>query len=101
MIRLSSGAARDVDALLAYYEERERPEATAGLLAALERAAARIERTPEIGLPAPRPYPILARTGRLWVKEGAYWIAYAITAPETVIVGVFHERADIPGRAWL
>lgn len=101
MIRLSSGAARDLDALLAYYEERERPEATAGLLAAIERAATRIERAPEAGLPAPRPYPSLARAGRFWVKEGAYWIVYAITASETVIIGVFHERANIPGRAWL
>ena len=29
---------------------------------------------------------------------GRYWIAYSTTAPP-VIVGVFYDTADIPGRA--
>lgn len=97
MIRLSSDAEGNLDALSAYYEERGRPEATAGLLAAIERAAARIERIPDAGLPAPRPYPSLASAGRRWIKEGPYWIAYSTTKPP-VILGVFYETSDIPNR---
>jgi len=97
VIRLSPDAEGHLDALSAYYEERDRPEATAGLLAAIERAAARIERAPEAGLPAPRPYPSLARAGWRWIKEGPYWIVHSTTQPP-VILGVFHEAADIPSR---
>jgi len=97
VIRLSPDAKGHLDALSAYYEDRDRPEATAGLLAAVERAAARIERAPEAGLQAPRPYPSLARAGRRWIKEGPYWIAHSTTQPP-VILGVFHEAADIPSR---
>ena len=97
MIRLSPDAEGHLGALSAYYEDRDRPEATTGLLAAVERAVARIERTPEAGLPAPRPYPSLAHAGRRWIKEEPYWIAYSTTQPP-VILGVFHEAADIPNR---
>ena len=97
MIRLSPDAAGNLDALLAHYEERGRPEATAGLLAAIERASARIERVPGAGLLAPRPSPSLASDGRRWIKEGAYWIAYSTTEPP-VILGVFYKTADIPCR---
>jgi plasmid stabilization system protein ParE len=97
VIRCSPGAAGNLDALLAHYEERGRPEATAGLLTAIERASARIKRTPGARLPAPRPYPSLASDGRRWIKEGTYWIAYSTTEPP-VIPGVFYETADIPRR---
>jgi len=97
VIRLSPRAARDLDALLAYYDAHDRAEAVRNLQAAVARAATRIERDPGAGLPAPRPYPSLARPGRRWIREGVYWISYATTDPP-VISGVFHERADIPGR---
>lgn len=97
MIRLSPRAAQDLDALLAYYDAHDRAEAVRNLQAAVARAAARIERDPGAGLPAPRHYPGLARNGRLWVREGAYWISYTTNDPP-VISGVFHERADIPSR---
>lgn len=48
-------------------------------------------------MPAPRPYPQLARTGRAWIKEGRYWFSYTLEAPP-VIAGVFFETANIPGR---
>lgn len=98
MIRFSPDAENNLDALLASYEERGRPEATAGLFAAIERAAARIERAPDAGLPAPRPYPGRARAGRRLVKEGPYWVTCSLWKP-LVITGLFHERANIPGRA--
>jgi len=97
VIRLSSDAEAHLDALSAYYEDRDRPEATIGLLAAVVQAAARIEHAPEAGLSAPRPYPSLAHLGRRWIKEGPYWIVYSTTRPP-VILGVFHEAADIPSR---
>jgi hypothetical protein len=54
-------------------------------------------REPQAGLAAPRPYPVLAQPGRLWIKAGRYWIAYGIR-PAPAIVAVFHETADIPRR---
>jgi hypothetical protein len=65
--------------------------------ASLERAKARILETPEAGLPAPRPYPSLAKAGRCWIIEGTYWISYSLTTPP-VISGVFYAMADIPNR---
>jgi plasmid stabilization system protein ParE len=71
--------------------------AAAALNAALEVAERRIAEHPEAGLSAPRPYPELARPGRAWIKAGRYWVAYRIKAPP-LIVAVFYEMADIPGR---
>jgi len=48
-------------------------------------------------LPAPRAYPELARPGQAWLKAGRYWIAYGTGTPP-VILAVFFETADIPGR---
>jgi len=64
---------------------------------ALEAAWRQMTTKPETGLPAPRPYPQLARADQAWVKSGAYWICYS-TAPPPVILAVFYETADIPGR---
>lgn len=97
MIEYTPKAARQVAALRAYYLDKDRPEALTKLDAALREAAGRIERDPGAGLPAPRPYPALARQGRVWIKVGRYWIAHSTTAPP-VVVGVFYETADIPSR---
>ena len=94
----STQAAAHVEALQRHYRARNRLEAARNLAAALAEAEARIERDPGAGLPAPRPYPDLARPGRAWTKAGRYWIAYSMTQPP-VILGVFYEAADIPGRA--
>jgi plasmid stabilization system protein ParE len=67
-------AARQVADLQRHYEERGRPEATAALNAALESAERRVAEQPEAGLPAPRPYPELARSGLAWIKVGRYRI---------------------------
>ena len=97
MISLSLEAEAQLDALLTHYERLDRLRATENLLGAMERASERISRRPDAGLAAPRPYPSLAHLGFRWVKEGSYWIAYALRdAP--AIVGVFHESADIPNR---
>jgi hypothetical protein len=48
-------------------------------------------------LPAPRPYPALAKAGRRWLIEGSYWISYSLTTPP-VISGVFYAMSDIPNR---
>jgi hypothetical protein len=48
-----------------------RVEASINLLNALERAKVRIGEEPEAGLPAPRPYPSLAKAGRRWIVEGS------------------------------
>jgi len=97
LIRLSRGAERQLSALLLHYVNLERPEACRALLDAIDRAMARIERDPSNGIPAPRPYPRLARTGELWMKSGRYWIAYSISDPP-IILGVFYDAADIPRR---
>jgi plasmid stabilization system protein ParE len=97
MIALSPEAEAQLDALIAHYEALGRVEASINLLDALERARARIAKKPEDGLPAPRPYPALAKVGRRWIIEGAYWISYSLTTPP-VISGVFYAMADIPNR---
>jgi plasmid stabilization system protein ParE len=97
MIALSPEAEAQLDALIAHYEALDRVEASIKLLDALERAMSRIAADPESGLPAPRPYPALAKDGRRWIVEGSYWISYSLTTPP-VISGVFYAMADIPNR---
>jgi plasmid stabilization system protein ParE len=96
LIGLTARAERQFREVREHYEDRERPDATRGLIAALEAASRKIEKTPAAGLSAPRPYPQLARPDRLWIKVGRYRIAYEPTKP--VIVGVFFETANIPNR---
>jgi plasmid stabilization system protein ParE len=93
----SADAERQIDDLRRHYRARNRPEALRNLIAALVEAEARIERDPTAGLPAPRPYPALARPGRAWIKVGRYWITYSITSPP-VILAVFYATANIPRR---
>jgi len=82
---------------LRHYENRQRDGAARALLAALQAAERWIEERPGAGSPAPRPYPQLAHPGRAWIKSGRYWIAYR-PSPVSVIVAVFYDTADIPGR---
>lgn len=96
MIEYTPEALRQVDALLLYYEERQRDTAVRALLTALEKAELQIERDPSAGLIAPRPYRGLARPDRAWVKADRYWIAYSTTTPP-VIAAVFLETSNIPG----
>ena len=65
------------------------------MAAALREAARNIEIKP--GLPAPRPYPELAKAGHAWAHAGRYWIVFSTTAPP-VIEAVFYDEPDIPGR---
>lgn len=97
MIRLSRRAERQLAELSRHYDRLGRPEARHALLAALRQAAREIEAGPGIVFPAPRPYPGLAVPGRAWVKSGCYWVCYSLTDPP-VILAVFHDAADIPGR---
>ena len=97
MILLTPEARRHVRELYAYYEERDQPEAARALRKALTAASEKITTAPGAGLPAPRPYPRLARPGSTWLKSGRYWIGYQ-TQPTTAIVAVFFETANIPGR---
>ena len=97
MISYTALAARQVAELREHYEREQRLEASRNLGVALDDAERRIEGDPSAGLPAPRPYPTLARAGQAWIKAGPYWICYNIRTP-LVITGVFYERADIPAR---
>lgn len=96
MVELTPQADEQVSRLESHYEALDRVEAVFNLLRAVEAAKARIARAPEAGLPAPRPYPALKKPGRLWLKEGRYWISYSPTKP-LAITGVFFETVDIPG----
>jgi plasmid stabilization system protein ParE len=96
LIPFTRQASKQVADLTTYYEDHGRLDAALNLLAALSHADTRLSRDAQSGLPAPRPYPKLARTGRLWIKEAPNWIAYRLS-PLTIL-GVFHERADIPKR---
>jgi plasmid stabilization system protein ParE len=93
----SREAERQVDDLRRHYDRLNRVGASENLAAALAEAETRIERNPDAGLRAPRPYPKLVRPGCAWLKAGRYWVAYTLTEPP-LIVGVFFETADIPRR---
>ncbi len=97
MIPLSPEAERQLDGLLRHYEALGRLEAAERLFKSLERASRRILLTPDVGLNAPRPYPAAQRLGFRWIKEGRYWIAYTRVS-DPLIVGVFYDAANIPGR---
>ena len=96
MVALTPEADQQVSRLESHYEALNRVEAVLNLLRAVEAAKERIARAPAGGLPAPRPYPDLKKLGRLWLKEGRYWISYNATLPPA-ITGVFFETVDIPG----
>lgn len=96
-VRYSPRAEQQVDALRTHYEDKDRLEAARNLQRALDEVELRIASQPEAGLPAPRPYPELARDGEAWTLAGRYWIVYSATFPP-VILGVFYDAADIPGR---
>jgi hypothetical protein len=97
LIELSLAAREQLDALLLHFGLRERSEAIRSLVAAIDHAEKQIESNTAARLPAPRPYPSLARPGRVWTKAGRYWVAYSPTTPP-VILAVFYDQADIPGR---
>ncbi len=97
MLALSRRAIKDLRDLKLHYESLGRLDAARLLLVALEEAKVRIIAAPETGLPAPRPHPHLRREGRLWLKQGPYWISYKASDPP-VITGVFYATANIPGR---
>jgi plasmid stabilization system protein ParE len=97
VISYTRRAAALISGLLDHYETKERPEAMQGLLRALHDAWAEIENNPAAGLPAPRPYPALARPGQFWVKAGRYWVGFR-RQPALIITAVYYDAADIPGR---
>jgi hypothetical protein len=97
LIALSSRAEKQFDALVRHYEYLSRADAIQNLVAALALASDMIESDPDGGLPAPRPYPELAKRRRAWVKAGRYWVSYRPTTP-TIITGIFFETANIPKR---
>jgi plasmid stabilization system protein ParE len=97
LIEYAPRARGQVIALRRHYESLDRPAALRGLVTALDQAERQIASNPAAGLPAPRPYPRLARPGVAWIKAGRYWISYT-TTPSPVIVGVFYEIANIPRR---
>jgi plasmid stabilization system protein ParE len=90
-------AAQQIKDLLQHYETRERPEAVRALDAAMIAAERLIDSRQAEGLPAPRPYPSIARPGWRWIKSGRYWVGYTVTTPP-LIAAVFYDAADIPSR---
>lgn len=97
MIGYTGEALEQVRALRHRYEALARDAAIRALDRALADSEAKIERAPGTGLPALRPHPQLARPGWAWIKSVRYWVAYR-TGPDPVIVAVFYETANIPGR---
>jgi plasmid stabilization system protein ParE len=98
MTPLSAAAQAALEELTDFYAARGRDRAIDKLAACVEAACRRYPAKRNSFYPAPRPYPQLADLGFRWTKEGPYWIAFAETADGPVLVGVFHEAADIPKR---
>lgn len=91
MIPFTRRAEQQLADLRDHYEDLGRIEAILNLLAAVEEASDVTERDPTAGLPAPRPYPQLARPGWAWIKARRYWFACG-TTPALVITAVFYEN---------
>jgi len=98
LIDYTRRAVEHLSALFDHYEAKERPEAMRNLMEAMRDAWAEIERDPQGGLAAPRPYPELARPGTLWRHSRSYWVAYC-RAPRLAITAIFYDESDIPGRS--
>ena len=96
MIALTPEASAQIDRLEQFYIDKQRPRALRNLGHALAEASLIITNAPESGLPAPRPYAVLATLGLSWLKRGRYWIAYDPSIP--IVAGVFFETDDIPNR---
>jgi plasmid stabilization system protein ParE len=99
VIPLSAAAEGDLDDLTTYYAERGRDRAIERLIGSVEAVCARYLAKRGSFLDAPRPYPALADLGFRRTKEDAYWFAFQETAKGPILVGIYHEAADIPGRA--
>lgn len=97
MIFYTVTAERQLDEFRLHYRRLERLEALRNLDAALDEVEALIDSNHSPGLPAPRPYPELARPGTLWIHAKRYWISYQPTIPP-VITGIFYDEANIPRR---
>jgi plasmid stabilization system protein ParE len=87
-------AERQIDKLTERYEEQGRDAALVNLRRAIREAESRIEKAPDDGASAPRPYPELAQPGMAWIKAGRYWFRYTITQPLTITAIVF-DTSDI------
>lgn len=94
-LRYSERALARIVDLRRHYRQKGRPEPVRNFTAALRQAARQIAAGED--LPAPRPYPELATPGEAWTHAGRYWVAYTTTTPP-VILAVFYDQADIPGR---
>lgn len=97
MIGFTARARRQVTELRQHFRLALRLEAVWNLERAIKEAAAQIEREPQAGIPAPRPYPTLARPDQAWCKVDRYWFRYSLTSPP-VITAVFYDAANIPDR---
>jgi len=96
LIGLSRTAEQHLADLISHYVHLGRVDAE-NLLAAVVEAAAAIAKNPGCGVPAPRPYKSLVRSGIAWVKSRRYWVAYSVKPPPEIIA-VFFETANIPRR---
>jgi hypothetical protein len=95
--RLTRRAIGQAEALFKHYRRLERAEAIENLAAAI-RAAQAVIPTLRRHRAAPAPYPEVARPGTGWIRQGRYWFAYGMRRPR-VIRAIYHDAADIPGRA--
>ncbi len=97
-MRQTRSASRQLEALLDHFIEKERLDAADKLERAVATATAHIEADPQSGLPAPRPYPALARLGFHWIKVHRYWFGWSITKGYPVLTNVHFDTASIEGR---
>jgi hypothetical protein len=94
MVPLTIEARNHVRGLSVHYVRLDRTEALRYLILAISAAQIKIAKAPDAGLPAPRPYKQLARTGQRWIKQHVYWVRYNLEPLS--ITGVFYETLDIP-----
>ena len=94
-MKFTTEARAQVAALRRHYQAKGRPEAARNLTRTLRQAALDIAAGKVV--PTPVPYPDLVQTDRAWTHVGRHWFRHT-TATPTLIIGVFYDEANIPGR---
>ncbi len=95
MIRRTESAARQIDALFAYYEKNEWIEAARHLVDILEKVADELEIDPLLG----KLRPDLTSYPYLWIRRDPYFIAYA--PPDISDMGPCVVITNIINATWL
>lgn len=96
MVLITATAQAQLEALEQHFTKLNRELATVRMTEAIAMAGARIEEGAGPFWPYPRPYPDLADLNWQWLKEGRYWVAFAVIPEGYAITGIFFRDGEHP-----